>query len=61
MLRAAIAFFIIAIFAFALGDSGIAGISLEIGRLLLLVFLVLSLITFVVSLISGMKSKGRMM
>lgn len=58
MLRAAIAFFVLAIVAFVLGASGIAGISMEIGRMLLFVFLVLAVISFVMNMISG--RKGRM-
>lgn len=61
MLRAAIVFFILAIIAFALGASGIAGLSMEIGRILLFVFLVIALISFVVSLITGRNSKGRLL
>jgi uncharacterized membrane protein YtjA (UPF0391 family) len=51
MLRAAIAFFILAIVAFVLGAAGIAGVSMEIGRLLLTVFLVLAVVSFVIDLV----------
>lgn len=51
MLRAAIAFFILAIVAFVLGANGIAGMSMEIGRLLLIVFLVLAVISFFINMI----------
>ncbi|MGZ3787840.1 MAG: DUF1328 domain-containing protein [Bacteriovorax sp.] len=57
MLRAAIAFFILAIIAFFLGANGIAGVSMEIGRILLFVFLVLAVISFVVSLSTGKKPR----
>lgn len=57
MLRAAIAFFILAIVAFVLGASGIAGISMEIGRMLLIVFLILAVISFVMNMMSGRKGK----
>ncbi|MDG0815684.1 DUF1328 domain-containing protein [Bdellovibrio svalbardensis] len=50
MLRAAIAFFILAIVAFVLGAGGIAGMSMEIGRLLLIVFLVLAVISFFINM-----------
>ena len=53
MLRASIAFFVLALVALLLGASGIAGVSMEIGRMLLFVFLVLAVISFVASLISG--------
>ncbi|MBV2167587.1 MAG: DUF1328 domain-containing protein [Bdellovibrio sp.] len=50
MLRAAITFFIIAIVAFIFGASGVAGMSMEIGRLLLMVFLALAIISFLINL-----------
>jgi uncharacterized membrane protein YtjA (UPF0391 family) len=46
MLRAAIAFFILAIVAILLGVTGVAGVSMEIGKLLLVVFLVLAILSF---------------
>lgn len=56
MLRASILFFIIAIFALIFGMNGIAGVSMEAGKLLLFVFLVLAVISFIVSLVSGRRS-----
>lgn len=53
MVRAAIAFFVLALIAFVLGATGIAGLSMEIGRILLIVFLVLAVISFLVSLVTG--------
>lgn len=53
MLRAALVFFVLAIVAYVLGASGIAGVSLEVGKLLLGVFLVLAIIGAVVGLIQG--------
>ena len=53
MIRAAIAFFVLALVAIFLGANGIAGVSMEIGRTLLFVFLVLAVISFVVSLVTG--------
>lgn len=58
MLRAAIAFFVLALVAFLLGAGGIAGISMEIGRLLLVVFLVLAVISFIINLVSGRRGGG---
>ncbi|UXR63897.1 DUF1328 domain-containing protein [Bdellovibrio bacteriovorus] len=55
MLRAAIIFFVIAIVAYLLGAGGIAGLSVEIGRLLLFVFLALAIISFIINLLSGKK------
>ena len=53
MLRAAIAFFVLALIAILFGATGFAGVSMEIGRTLLLVFLVLAGISFIASLVSG--------
>lgn len=58
MLRAAIAFFVLAILALILGASGVAGLSMEIGRVLVGVFLLLAVISFVYSLMTG-KNIGR--
>ncbi|MNK01233.1 hypothetical protein D3C87_190280 [compost metagenome] len=55
MLNAAIAFFVIALVAFFLGASGIAGMSMEIGRILLIVFLVLAVLSFIVNLLRSKK------
>ena len=57
MLRAAITFFILAIVSLFLGLGGIAGISLEIGKLLLTVFLVLSVISLVAGIANGRKQQ----
>jgi uncharacterized membrane protein YtjA (UPF0391 family) len=51
MIRAAIAFFILAIVTFVLGSSGIAGISIEIGKTLLFVFLALAVVSFLMSVL----------
>ena len=56
MLRAAIAFFIIGLVAYALGAGGVAGVSLEAGKMLLMVFLVLAVVSFVINLVSGRKT-----
>jgi uncharacterized membrane protein YtjA (UPF0391 family) len=53
MLRAAIAFFVIALIAMFLGANNVAGVSAELGRMLLIVFLVLAVISFLVSLAGG--------
>ncbi|PIS11202.1 MAG: DUF1328 domain-containing protein [Bdellovibrio sp. CG10_big_fil_rev_8_21_14_0_10_47_8] len=52
MLRAAITFFVIGLVALLLGATGFAGLSIEIGRWLLGVFLVLAVISFIVSLVT---------
>ncbi len=46
MLRAAITFFILAIVAILLGVTGVAGVSMQIGKLLLGVFQVLAVLSF---------------
>lgn len=58
MLRAAIVFFIIGIVAYLLGAGGIAGLSVEIGRILLFVFLVLAIISFIVNVVNGRRGGG---
>lgn len=55
MLRAAIAFFVLALISILLGAGNVAGISLEIGQTLLGVFLVLAAISLVFGLITGRK------
>lgn len=57
MLRAAIAFFIIGLVAMLFGATGFAGVTLEVGRLLLFVFLVLAVVSFVISLLTGKGGK----
>lgn len=53
MLRAAIVFFVLGLVAILFGASGFAGVSMEIGRTLLIVFLILAAISFVASLLTG--------
>ena len=58
MLRAAIAFFVIGLLAFALGANGIAGLSVDAGKLLLLVFVALAVVSFLTTLVTGRKPKS---
>ena len=53
MLRAAIGFFILAVIALALGLGGIAGLSMEIARILIAVFIILAIISGVVHIFRG--------
>ncbi len=53
MVRAAIGFFVLAILAYIFGANGIAGVSMEIGRTLIAIFVILAVLTFVMSLITG--------
>ncbi len=53
MLRAALIFFVLGLVAIFLGAGHVGGISLEIGQTLLGVFLILAVISLVVSLVTG--------
>lgn len=56
MLRLAVAFFILGLVAILLGASGFGGLSLEIGKAFLVVFLILVTISFVASMVVGKKT-----
>jgi uncharacterized membrane protein YtjA (UPF0391 family) len=56
MLRAAIIFFVIGLIAMFLGMGNVAGVSLELGKLLLFIFLGLAVLTFIISLATGRRS-----
>lgn len=58
MIRAAIAFFIIGLVAFMLGLGGVGGLSIEIGKILLGVFVILAIVSFLASLLTGRKPKN---
>ncbi len=60
MLRAAIVFFVLALVGLLFGATGFAGVSMEIGKTLLFVFLVLAAISFVVSLVRGGSGNPRL-
>ncbi len=57
MLRAAIVFFVLALVAILFGATGFAGVSMEIGKALLFIFLVLSVISFVVGIAAGRNTR----
>lgn len=57
MVRAAITFFALAVLAFLFGAYGVAGLSIEIGKILLMVFLALAVLSFLGSLITGRKNQ----
>jgi uncharacterized membrane protein YtjA (UPF0391 family) len=59
MLRAAIAFFVLGLVAILLGANNIGGLSMDIGKTLLFVFLILAVISFVASLVTGKKMINR--
>jgi uncharacterized membrane protein YtjA (UPF0391 family) len=53
MVRAAVLFFVLGLVAILFGATGFAGVSIEIGKTLLFVFLILAAISFVISLRTG--------
>ena len=53
MLRAAIIFFVLGLVAILLGATGFAGVSMDIGRMLLIAFLALAVISFLASVLTG--------
>jgi hypothetical protein len=55
MLRASIGFFAFGIFAYILGAYNVAGLSLELGRILLGVFLILAVLGIIFSFVTGKK------
>lgn len=57
MIRASITFFILALVAYVFGANGIAGLSIEIGKTLLVVFLALAVISLLASVITGKKTE----
>lgn len=57
MLRAALLFFVLALIAMLIGATGVAGLSLEIGRTLIFVFLGLAILSFIASLFTGKSPK----
>ncbi|PIU01264.1 MAG: DUF1328 domain-containing protein [Bdellovibrionales bacterium CG10_big_fil_rev_8_21_14_0_10_45_34] len=57
MLRAAIIFFVLALVSLIFGATGFAGLSAEIGKTLLVVFLILSALSLVVNLFSQQRTK----
>jgi len=57
MLRAAITFLVLALISILFGAYGLAGLSLEIGRTLLFIFLILAGVSFAASLVSDPRGK----
>ncbi len=56
MLRAAVTFFILGLIAMLLGAYGVAGLSIEVGKILLVVFLIFSIGSFIASIATGKKT-----
>src|SRR4051812_32842897 len=59
MLRAALGFFIIGLIAVLLGANNVAGVSMEVGKLLLFVFLALAVLSTLIGLMGGGKSSRK--
>ena len=57
MLRAAFVFFILALISMVFGSYEVAGVSMEVGKFLVGVFLSLALITFVSGLLTNKDNK----
>lgn len=57
MLRASVAFFVLALVAYFLGANGVAGMSMEIGRICIGVFIFIAILTFIGSLFNRNRSK----
>lgn len=53
MLRAAIGFFVVGLLAMLLGAYNVAGLSMDVGKTLLFVFIGLAVLSFLVSLVTG--------
>ncbi len=56
MLRAAIIFFVVGLVAMFFGMNNVGGMSVELGKLLLFVFIGLAIVSFLVSLVGGRRS-----
>ena len=57
MIRAAITFFVIGLIAILFGAYNIAGVSIEVGKVLLFVFLALALLSLLVSVATGRRGR----
>lgn len=57
MLQAALMFFVLALVALIFGASGFAGMSMEIGRILLIAFLILAAVSAVIGMVRGRNPK----
>jgi uncharacterized membrane protein YtjA (UPF0391 family) len=58
MISAAISFFALAIVAYIVGAYGIAGISMEVGKVFLFIFLILAIISTITAVASGRRPKS---
>ena len=58
MLRAALGFFVLGLVAMLLGAGNVAGVSLEVGRVLLAVFVILAVLSLLASFFTGRGPKN---
>jgi uncharacterized membrane protein YtjA (UPF0391 family) len=56
MVRAAVGFSIFGLLAIFLGANNIAGLSIELGKTLLVVFLICAVLSFLASVVRGRKT-----
>ncbi len=57
MIRAAFSFFILALVAFIFGAYGVAGLSMEIARIILGIFLILAVVSLIAAITTGGKPR----
>ena len=57
MISAAISFFTLGIIAYVLGAYGVAGLSMAIGKMLLVAFLLVAAVSFLAALVLNKKNK----
>ena len=57
VLRAAILFFVLALVAMIFGATGFAGLSMDIGKTLVTIFLVLAVLSFLANILLGRNAK----
>ena len=57
MLRAAIMFFVVGLLAYAIGAGNLGILSIDVGKVLLEVFVILAIISFLASLFTGRRPR----
>ena len=57
MLRYSLIFFVVGLLAYFLGANGVAGMSMNVGWVLLYVFVGLAVVSLIATLITGRKNK----
>jgi uncharacterized membrane protein YtjA (UPF0391 family) len=59
MIRAAIAFFVLGLVSILLGFNGVGGLSLEFSKMILFLFLILSIVSYIASLYTTRNKNGK--